>query len=155
MAMSAKPGSAISPSRPSAVIGTPSRSARFRPSDSGSITTNAPISSTSDRRITFIIRSVTILPDPMIATLVLPLGIVAIISIPALGEAARPDTAHRHVAMPAPLQCDLRPLPPALLPDPPPGYVRDVAMGGLVVLFRGARLWCCQWGLSRACHSLP
>jgi hypothetical protein len=32
--------------------------------------TKAPISSTSDRRMTLIIRSVPILPDPMIATFV-------------------------------------------------------------------------------------
>src|SRR3546814_12655507 len=122
MAMAAKPGSAISPSRPSAVIGTPSRSARFRPSDSGSIPTNAPISSTSDRRNTFIIRSVPILHDPMIATFVLPLGLFALISLPAIGVAARPYTAHCRVDMIALLHFVPRPHTPSHqnVPSPPP-----------------------------------
>ena len=47
----------------------PSAAARARPSDAGSMPTIAPISSVCDRRMTLIIRSVPILPEPMIATL--------------------------------------------------------------------------------------
>jgi hypothetical protein len=69
--ISSKPSIAISPSTPSDVVGTFIRWARARPSESGSMPTIAPISSTSECRMTLIIRSVPMLPDPMIATLVL------------------------------------------------------------------------------------
>src|SRR5271167_920296 len=61
---------------PSWVVGTPSRLARARPSDCGSMPTIAPISRFFEVRITLIIRSVPILPDPMIAQ-----GIFAISSL--------------------------------------------------------------------------
>ena len=65
-----KPGSAISPWTPAAVVGTPSRLALASPSEAGSMPTIAAISSIWDSRITLIMRSVPMLPDPMMATLV-------------------------------------------------------------------------------------
>ncbi len=67
-------GIATSPSIPRAVVGTPRRAARCSPGDSGSIPTKAPISSTFERRITLIIKSVPIFPEPMIATFDLCMG---------------------------------------------------------------------------------
>src|SRR5262245_51943793 len=75
MPISAKPGRATRPSTPSGVVGMPRRAARARPSEAGSMPTMAPISSTSDRRETLIIRSVPILPEPMMATLVRAIGL--------------------------------------------------------------------------------
>jgi hypothetical protein len=59
---------AKSPATPSAVVGTPIRAARARPSDAGSMPTMAPtVKGPSLRRI-LIIRSVPMLPEPMMAT---------------------------------------------------------------------------------------
>ena len=55
---------------PPSVTGTPMRLARARPSDSGSMPTSAPISRRFEVRRTLIMRSVPILPEPMIPTLV-------------------------------------------------------------------------------------
>ena len=66
--MSPKFGIASRPSIPSAVIGTPMRLARANPSESGSMPTIAPIVSGPSLRRILIIRSVPMLPDPMIAT---------------------------------------------------------------------------------------
>ncbi len=66
--ISAKFDIASRPSTPSAVVGTPIRLARARPSDSASIPTIAPISRCSALRSTLIMRSVPMLPEPMIAT---------------------------------------------------------------------------------------
>ena len=55
------------PSMPSCVTGTSSRAARASPSEFGSMPTIAPISRFSDMRMILIIRSVPILPEPMIA----------------------------------------------------------------------------------------
>ena len=63
-------GRARRPSIPSWVVAIPSPAARFSPSDAGSIPTNAAISSVEDVRMILIIRSVPMLPEPMIATLV-------------------------------------------------------------------------------------
>src|ERR1700722_12802988 len=68
--ISSNPARAINPSTPSAVVGTFSRAARASPSEAGSMPTIAPISKFCDRRITLIIRSVPILPDPITATFV-------------------------------------------------------------------------------------
>src|ERR1700722_12182965 len=68
--ISSNPARAISPSTPSAVVGTFSRAARASPSEDGSMPTTAPISKFRDSRITLIIRSVPILPDPITATFV-------------------------------------------------------------------------------------
>jgi class 3 adenylate cyclase len=73
-AMSSNPGMSTRPFTPSAVVGTPSRCARRKPSESGSIPTIAPISSSCDSRSTLIIRSVPILPEPITATLVRVIG---------------------------------------------------------------------------------
>src|SRR5699024_3937771 len=59
------------PSMPSAVVATPSRAARAKPSDSGSMPTSAAISRLSPWRRILIIRSVPILPEPITATLTL------------------------------------------------------------------------------------
>src|ERR1700758_2774231 len=72
--MSSKSGIAINPSTPSAVVAMFSWRARARPSKSESMPTIAATSSDSDNRSTFIIRSVPMLPDPMMATLVLCTG---------------------------------------------------------------------------------
>jgi len=48
--------------------------------------TNAPISSTLDVRITFIIRSVPILPEPMIATLIFGAHVACTILAPPLDD---------------------------------------------------------------------
>ena len=70
MPISFQTGRRRSPSIPSWVVATPSRWARANPSDWGAMPTSAPTSSTSDVRITLIIRSVPILPEPMMATLI-------------------------------------------------------------------------------------
>src|SRR5258706_2743318 len=57
------------PPIPWSVMATPIRFASANPADEGSTPTRAPISSDLDIRNTFIIRSVPILPDPIIATL--------------------------------------------------------------------------------------
>ena len=72
MPMPANSGSATSPSMPPAVVVTPSLVARASPSDTGSIPTIAAISRTLERRMILIIRSVPILPEPMIAARTLP-----------------------------------------------------------------------------------
>ncbi|KAM9862958.1 hypothetical protein ACI1US_01198 [Leucobacter sp. BZR 635] len=66
--MSAKPSSAMRPSMPSCVVGMPRRAARASPSEAGSMPTIAPISSVSLRRITLNMRSVPMLPGPIMAT---------------------------------------------------------------------------------------
>src|SRR5258708_32822056 len=67
-------------------MGTPIRLARANPSDEASTPTRAPISSDVDFRKTLIIKSVPMLPDPMMATLCivfsrLPCGLSAQCSI--------------------------------------------------------------------------
>ena len=59
----------VRPSTPSWVIATPMRAARARPSEAGSMPTIAPISRCRALRRILIIRSVPILPEPMMATL--------------------------------------------------------------------------------------
>src|SRR5690606_13072034 len=71
MRMSWKLGSFSSPSIPSWVVGTPSRAARARPSELGSIPTMAPMLRYLLWRSTLIIRSVPILPEPIMATAIL------------------------------------------------------------------------------------
>src|SRR5882762_7881247 len=70
MPISPKPGRAIIPSTPSAVVATFSRAARANPSEAASMPTIAPNSRFCDTRITLIIRSVPILPDPIAATFI-------------------------------------------------------------------------------------
>ncbi|MNT20718.1 hypothetical protein D3C72_1560330 [compost metagenome] len=53
---------------PCAVTGTPMREARARPSEAGSMPTMVPIVRCRPWRMTLIIRSVPILPEPMMAT---------------------------------------------------------------------------------------
>ena len=60
------------------------RAARASPSESGSIPTIAPISRCCAVRMTLIIRSVPMLPDPMIATFVLPISCSSVLLL--LGE---------------------------------------------------------------------
>ena len=59
----------VRPSTPSWVVATPMRAARARPSEAGSIPTMAPISRCLALRKILIIRSVPMLPEPMMATL--------------------------------------------------------------------------------------
>jgi len=67
--MSANAGSRARPSTPSCVTATPMRAARARPSELGSMPTIAAISMCLPCRRILIIRSVPMLPDPMIAAL--------------------------------------------------------------------------------------
>src|SRR5271165_2059874 len=66
--MSSKSGMASNPSMPCEEVGTPSRLARARPSDSGSMPIIAAIVNGPAVRRILIIRSVPMLPEPMIAT---------------------------------------------------------------------------------------
>ncbi len=63
---SANPGISSSPSTPRAVVATFIRPARASPSDAGSMPTMAATCSAGDNRLILIIRSVPMLPDPMI-----------------------------------------------------------------------------------------
>jgi hypothetical protein len=75
--MSPKFGIAKSPSTPLAVVGTPIRAARAKPSEAGSMPAIAPtVSGPSLRRI-LIIRSVPMLPEPTMATGQLRCGVMA------------------------------------------------------------------------------
>src|SRR5688572_28800854 len=56
------------PSTPSTVVATPMRRARARPSDAGSMPTMAATVRGPPARLILIIRSVPMLPEPMIAT---------------------------------------------------------------------------------------
>src|SRR5258708_3592568 len=68
--MSAKSGIWSNPWMPPAVVATPRRAARSRPSEVGSMPTSAAGSSTADRRAILINRSVPMLPEPRMAILV-------------------------------------------------------------------------------------
>src|SRR5690606_38160412 len=76
--ISENPGMATRPTMPSAVVGTPMRCARARPSDWGSIPTMAAISRPLLWRRTLIMRSVPILPDPIMPTLILPACVISV-----------------------------------------------------------------------------
>src|SRR5690606_12243988 len=69
MSMSAKAGMRASPSTPSAVVPTPMRAARCRPSEAGSMPTMATTSRCWPWRSILIMRSVPMLPLPMMAAL--------------------------------------------------------------------------------------
>src|SRR5690554_1425575 len=68
--MSLKHGRLSNPSTLSAVVSKPKRAARAKPSEFGSTPTIAPISTYLALRMILIIRSVPILPEPMMALLI-------------------------------------------------------------------------------------
>jgi hypothetical protein len=70
MSISSTSAMAIKPLTPSCVVATPMRLARARPSESGSTPTITATCKVGEVRRILIMRSVPMLPDPMMATFV-------------------------------------------------------------------------------------